>query len=159
FLRQAVIARGESLGSLFRKLGEQDRDLVDFVRLDTTARKLLRLQTGVTVRAEVDGRNQIQALSYPLSDSGAEQPMRLEIERTDAGWNARFAPMLLDRTVVARSLTITSSLYAATDRAGIPDAITAVIPEILGSDMDFHRDVRKGDKLRVVYEMFSDPET
>src|SRR5690606_30111697 len=55
--------------------------------------------------------------------------------------------------------TITSSLYAATDRAGIPDAITAVIPEILGSDMDFHRDVRKGDKLRVVYEMFSDPET
>ena len=26
FLRQAVIARGESLGSLFRKLGEQDRE-------------------------------------------------------------------------------------------------------------------------------------
>jgi murein DD-endopeptidase MepM/ murein hydrolase activator NlpD len=159
FLRQAVIARGESLGSLFRKLGEQDRDLVDFVRLDPKARKLLRLQTGVTVRAEVDGRNQIQALSYPLSEPGAEQPMRLEIERTDDGWNARIAPMILDRTVVARTATITSSLYAATDRAGIPDAITARIPEILGSEIDFHRDVRKGDKLRIVYEMFADPET
>ena len=25
--------------------------------------------------------------------------------------------------------------------------------------MDFHRDVRKGDKLRVVYENFTDPHT
>ena len=161
FLRQAVISRGESLGSLFRKLGDQDRDLVDFVRLDSTARKLLRLKAGTTVRAEVDSQNQIQSISYPL-DAGTDPEqasMRLELQRGNGKWGARIVPMIMDRTVVTRTATVNSSLYAATDQAGIPDTITARIPEIFASDMDFHRDVRKGDKLRVVYEMFNDPET
>lgn len=161
FLRQAIISRGESLGSLLRKLGEQDRELIDFVRMDPTARKLLRLQAGTAVRAEVDGQNRIQSLSYPLN-SGAEvdQPaMRLELVRNNEGWQAQVVPMLMDRTLVTRIATINSSLYAAADQADIPDSISTKIPEIFGSDMDFHRDVRKGDKLRVVYELFSNPET
>ena len=161
FLRQAVISRGESLGSLFRKLGDQDRNLVDFVRMDPTARKLLRLQPGTTVRAEVDSHNQIQSISYPLNDGAdtEQPPMRLHLTRGQGQWQARIVPMVMDRTLVTRTATITTSLYGATDDAGIPDTVTARIPEIFASDMDFHRDVRKGDKLRVVYEMFTDPET
>jgi murein DD-endopeptidase MepM/ murein hydrolase activator NlpD len=160
FLRQTVISRGETLGSLFRKLGEQDRELMDFVRTDTTARKLLRLQAGATVRAEVDHQNRITSLSYPLgSTDSSEQPMRLELQHEDGQWQATIVPMVLDRTLVTRTATIASSLFAASDQAGIPDAITAQIPEIFAADLDFHRDVRKGDKLRVVYESFTDPET
>jgi murein DD-endopeptidase MepM/ murein hydrolase activator NlpD len=159
FLRQTVISRGETLGSLFRKLGEQDRELLDFVRTDTTARKLLRLQAGTTVRAEVDHQNQITSLSYPMgSKDSAEQPMRLELQREAGQWQATIVPMVLDRALVTRTATITSSLFAATDQAEIPDAITAQIPEIFAAELDFHRDVRQGDKLRVVYESFTDPE-
>jgi murein DD-endopeptidase MepM/ murein hydrolase activator NlpD len=161
FLRQTTISRGETLGSLFRKLGEQDRELTDFVRTDTTARKLLRLQPGTTVRAEVDQQNRIRALSYPLNlgSESAQQPMRLQLQRDQGQWQATIEPMVMDRTLVTRTATITTSLFAATDQAGIPDNITAQIPEIFASDMDFHRDVRKGDKLRVVYESFTDPQT
>ena len=161
FLRQAVISRGETLGSLFRKLGEQNRDLMDFVRTDTTARKLLRLHPGTTVRAKVDGQNQIQSLSYPLEGEkdSAQQALRLELELAEGEWQARTAPMVRDRVIVTRTVTISTSLFAATDSAGIPDSITARIPEIFAADMDFHRDVRKGDKLRVVFEEFRDPET
>jgi murein DD-endopeptidase MepM/ murein hydrolase activator NlpD len=161
FLRQTVISRGETLGTLFRKLGEQDRELVDFVRTDTTARKLLRLQAGTTVRAEVDNQNRIQSLSYPLHSGvdSSTQPMRLELQRGDESWQARIVPMVMDRTLVTRTATISSSLFAASDQAGIPEAIAAQIPDIFAADMDFHRDVRKGDKLRVVYESFMDPQT
>lgn len=161
FLRQAVISRGESLGSLLRKLGDQDRELIDFVRMDPAARKLLRLQNGSVVRAEVDGDNQIQSLSYPLSGAtdGSEASMRLELQRNDGDWTANIVPMVLDRTVVTRSAVIKTSLFAAADTSGIPDAISARIPDIFASEMDFHRDVRQGDKLRVVYEVFQDPET
>jgi murein DD-endopeptidase MepM/ murein hydrolase activator NlpD len=161
FLRQAVISRGESLGSLFRKLGDQDRHLVDFVRTDPTARQLLRLQAGTTVRAEVDNQNQIQSLSYPLDGAVvANQPLtRLELSRSTGRWEAKVVPMLMDRALVTRTATVTSSLFAAADRAGIPDEITARIPEIFESDMDFHRGVREGDKLRVVYETYTDPQT
>jgi murein DD-endopeptidase MepM/ murein hydrolase activator NlpD len=65
----------------------------------------------------------------------------------------------MDRTLVTRTATISTSLFAASDQAGIPDTIVAQIPDIFAADMDFHRDVRKGDKLRVVYESFTDPQT
>jgi murein DD-endopeptidase MepM/ murein hydrolase activator NlpD len=161
YLRQTVISRGESLGSLFRKLGDQDRELLDFVRSDATARKLLRLQPGTTVRAEVNSQNQIQTLSYPLHDSGDKDqpPVRLELTRGSGQWRASLEPLVMDRTLVTRTATVTSSLFAAADQAGIPDAVTARIPEIFGSEMDFHRDVREGDQLRVVYESFTDPLT
>lgn len=161
FLRQTVISRGESLGSLFRKLGDQDRHLIDFVRTDSTARKLLRLQAGTTVRAEVDNQNQIQSLSYPLESAvdANQSPMRLELSRNAGRWEAQVVPMVMDRALVTRTAMVTSSLFAATDRAGIPDEITARIPEIFASDIDFHRDVRQGDRLRVVYETFNDPQT
>ena len=161
FLRQTVISRGESLGSLLRKLGDQDRDLADFVRTDLTARKLLRLQPGTIVRAEVNSQNEIRSLSYPLhaGHEADQPPLRLELKREGDQWKASLVPLVMDRTLVTRTATITSSLFAAADQAGIPDAITARIPEIFASDMDFHRDVRQGDKLRVVYEIFIDPQT
>jgi murein DD-endopeptidase MepM/ murein hydrolase activator NlpD len=48
---------------------------------------------------------------------------------------------------------IQASLFAATDAAGLPDAIAVQIGEIFGSEIDFHRDLRKGDRFTVVYEM------
>src|SRR5260221_14578193 len=51
-----------------------------------------------------------------------------------------------------RSGVIRSSLFAATDLAGIPDAVGMQIAEIFGGDVDFYRDLRKGDHFAVVYE-------
>lgn len=53
-----------------------------------------------------------------------------------------------------RSGVIRSSLYAATDDADIPDAIANQMAEILSADIDFHRDLRKGDYFRVMYETY-----
>ena len=48
---------------------------------------------------------------------------------------------------------IYSSLFAATDAAGLPDPAANQMAEIFGGDIDFHRDLRKGDKFAVIYEM------
>jgi murein DD-endopeptidase MepM/ murein hydrolase activator NlpD len=55
--------------------------------------------------------------------------------------------------VVYKSATIRSSLFAATDSAGIPDAIAMQIARIFATDIDFHSDLRKGDRFSVAYEM------
>src|SRR3546814_15207900 len=41
------------------------------------------------------------------------------------------------------------------DAAGIPDAITMQMTEILGSKIDFIRDLRSDDYFRIVYETYS----
>jgi murein DD-endopeptidase MepM/ murein hydrolase activator NlpD len=48
--------------------------------------------------------------------------------------------------------TIRSSLFAAVDDAGIPDAVTTQLVDIYSGDIDFHRGLRVGDRFAVVYE-------
>ena len=52
-----------------------------------------------------------------------------------------------------KSGVIKSSLFAATDGANVPDSVAIQIAEIFASDIDFHRDLRKEDRFKVVYEL------
>src|SRR3989454_10445630 len=52
-----------------------------------------------------------------------------------------------------KSSVIRSSLFAAADAAGIPDNVAMQLGEVFGGDIDFHRDLRKGDRFTVVYEV------
>ena len=45
-----------------------------------------------------------------------------------------------------------SSLFAATDDADIPDAVASQMAEVFATEIDFHRELRKGDTFSVVYE-------
>ena len=48
--------------------------------------------------------------------------------------------------------TIRSSLFAATDEARIPDNVATQLADVFATDLDFHRELRKGDTFSVVYE-------
>jgi len=53
--------------------------------------------------------------------------------------------------VVMRSGRILSSLYGATDSAGIPDSIANQMAETLSTSLDFRDDLRRGDTFSVIY--------
>ena len=56
-----------------------------------------------------------------------------------------------DDRIVMRSGKIQSSLYAASDAAGVPDSVTDKIAELFSTDIDFRQDLRKGDTFSVIY--------
>jgi murein DD-endopeptidase MepM/ murein hydrolase activator NlpD len=58
----------------------------------------------------------------------------------------------LEAQVRMGSGAIRSTLFAATDDAGIPDAIASQLAEVFSTDIDFHRELRKGATFSVVYE-------
>src|SRR5690606_89328 len=47
-----------------------------------------------------------------------------------------------------------SSLFGAADQAQVPDAITLEMVDILSSRLDFLKDLRKGDRIRIVYDAY-----
>src|SRR5205085_10309780 len=53
-----------------------------------------------------------------------------------------------------KASVIRSSLFAATDAVGIPDSIAMQLADVFGGDIDFLRDLRKGDRFTVVYELY-----
>ncbi len=48
---------------------------------------------------------------------------------------------------------IRSSLFAAADAAGLPDAVTLQLADVFAADIDFFKDLQRGDRFAVVYEM------
>ncbi|MDO4230712.1 MAG: peptidoglycan DD-metalloendopeptidase family protein [Lautropia sp.] len=167
FHREVTVGRGESVVSLLRKLGQEDDSLIDFLRRNPTTRKLLTPAPGSAISAVLDQRNQIQSLSYPLpasagtngTSNGKARAQRLEITQRNGRWQADIREQALERRLVSRSAEVSTTLFSAADDAGIPAAITARIDEIFGAELDFHRDVKKGDRIRLVYEMFVNPNT
>jgi len=76
----------------------------------------------------------------------------LQITATKNGFEAEELLQPLETHIEVAVGTIRSSLFAATDIAGIPDGITSQMAEVLSSRVDFMRGLRTGDQFRVVYE-------
>jgi len=155
FVQTERIRRGETLASLLERLGAADADFLQFASSDKTARKLLQLYAGRSVTAEIDGLGRVMSLQYRYGNlviDGQENATRLTIKREGEGFVAVDEPVPLDRHTAMAAVTINSSLFAATDAAGIPDRVASMVADILDGEVDFRRDLRRGAELRVLYE-------
>lgn len=144
YLREERFQRGDTLAGLLVRLGVTTEEAGRMAKLPS----LRGLRTGFTVSAEVNGAGELQRLNYV---SGGDT--LITIARDGNGWQVAKEPASFEERVVMKAGTIRSSLFAAADGVGLPDGVTIQLAEIFGGDIDFHRDLRKGDRFSVVYEM------
>jgi murein DD-endopeptidase MepM/ murein hydrolase activator NlpD len=154
--RSTQTRSNDTVDSLLRRLGVVDADAAAFMRSDPAARSVLEGRSGkqVQARAAADGALSELVARHAAADDAQGQPRftRLSVSRAEGRFTSRIelAP-LVGQTRLA-SGTIRSSLFAATDESGVPDAVAVQIAEIFSTDIDFHRELRKGDTFSVVYE-------
>ena len=82
-----------------------------------------------------------------------EEYLHVTRQESGAGFTADKKPVAASAQTVRKSGVIRSSLYGATDAANIPDAVATQLARIFSTDIDFHIDLRKGDRFSVVYEI------
>ena len=154
YWREARIQRGDTIASLLNRLQVEDEAAVNFIRSAKHAKTLYQLVPGRSVRAQTSEDGELIALRYIASDSTL-----LSVDRDGTGFKATEQAAPLDTRVAMKSGEIRSSLFGATDAAGVPDAIATQMAEAFSSDIDFHLDIRKGDRFAVLYEtLFSQGE-
>jgi len=143
----------DSAESLLKRLGIADPAAAAFLRRDAHANRHLLGRTGRSLTAEVSDRNTLVRLTARWSPTDDGRFTRLVIEQTGSGFASRLETLPLTASTRIASGTIESSLFAATDEALVPDAVAIQIAEIFSGDIDFHRELRKGDRFSVVYEV------
>lgn len=156
-LVRSDVTRGtETVQGLFGRLGIVDAEAQSFVRSDATARRLLTGRGGKMVQARTDASGALLELvaRYPseVADQARTHFMRLTISRFEERWLSRLETVPYTAQARLASGTITSSLFAATDAAGVPDSVAMQLADIFSVDIDFHRELRRGDTFSVVYE-------
>ena len=150
YWREERIQRGDTLPDLLARLGAEEPAALQFLRAARPARLLNQLAPGRAVRAHVTADGRLLALRYQVDGKA------LNVWREGDAFSAAEEPLELERRVLMKSGEIRSSLFAATDAAGLSDAVAIQIADIFSTDIDFHRDLRRGDQFSVVYEMFYD---
>ncbi len=148
FVREERVQRGDTVASLLARLQIADPQVQQVLRNNKQAKALYQLIPGKTVSAFTDADGKLTHLRYL---NGARL---LTLERTDTGYAIREELVELERRVMMKSAEIRSSLFGATDAAGLSDAVATQLAEIFSTDIDFHKDLRKGDRFSVVYEVF-----
>ncbi|MEO8805884.1 MAG: M23 family metallopeptidase [Burkholderiaceae bacterium] len=154
--RTDLTRSSDTADSLLKRLNVSDASAAAFLRSDPTARKLLEGRAGKMVRVQTDEAGALTELvaryAATNGDAAATQFQRLRVMRIAGKLLATVETGRLEAQVRMGSGTIRSSLFAATDDARIPDPVATQLAEVFSTDIDFHRELRKGDTFSVVFE-------
>ncbi len=148
FWRSEQVKRGDSVTDLLRRLSIEDRAAENYLRSAPAAESFRKLGAGRTVQAETDAQGGLLALLY-LADTGSQ----VLIERTGNTFAARALPARLEQRLFVRTGEIRTTLFAATDEAHLPEPAANQLADIFASDIDFHHELKPGDRFSVIYEM------
>lgn len=151
--RSDVSRASDTADTLLRRLGLDDPGAAEFLRRDALAHRHLLGRTGRQLSAEASDHNALLQLTARWSPDDDGSFKRLVIEKSGTTFKSRIETASLTASIRIASATIDSSLFASADDANIPDAVAIQIAEIFSGDIDFHRELRKGDRYSVVYEV------
>ncbi len=148
FWRNERVQRGDTVAELLHRLNVEDSAATNYLLKNKDAEPLRKLSVGKEVQSEIAADGSLLALRF-LSNNGNQ----IVIAKSGNSYKTSTLPVQLEQRMVVRTGEIKSTLYAATDAAGLAEPVANQLAEIFGGDIDFHRDLRKGDKFSVVYEM------
>ena len=144
YVQEEQFQRGDTLAGFLGRLGLDDSAIARLAR----APALRALRPGSTVRADTLADGTPKSISFL---TGRDTLVRIVPQ--GEGFRALEEQAAFDTRVTMKASVIRSSLFAATDAVGIPDSVAMQLAEVFGGDVDFHRDLRKGDRFTVVYEL------
>ena len=145
YFREELYQRGDTLPVFLERLGIDASHTARLAKL----RVLQQLRPGTHVSAEVSGDGEPVLLTFL---SGRDTLVKIGAE-ANGHFRVTDDRAQLYTRVAMKSGVVQSSLFAAADDAGIPDSIAMQLGDVFGGDIDFHRDLRKGDHFAVVYEL------
>ena len=150
FIREDRVQRGDTAIELLQRLGIDDPAAIQFLKADSSSQAFFRqLSPGKNLTAWTGPQGALHRLIFPLNGGKDEA---LVVERQGERFTSSKQPLQFETRVEMKTAEITYSLFGASDAAGIPDSVAVQLADIFGGDIDFHRDLRKGDRFSVVYE-------
>lgn len=149
FWREERFDRGDTISDLLARLGVNEEEARAFLLRVKPGRSLRLLRPGATVQARTSEDGALLALRYITG-----KDRLIGFDKQGVEFKAVEQQLSLSPQQRMKSGEIRSSLFAATDAAGIADNVAIQLADIFAGDIDFHRDLRRGDKFTVIYEMF-----
>jgi murein DD-endopeptidase MepM/ murein hydrolase activator NlpD len=147
--RTVIVKSGDTLSAIFKRLSLSAGTLHRIVNSSKQAKQLTRIKPGQKLIITFDDSNGFQSLRYDL-----DRVDTLIINKeTD---NAKFVTLIESKEIDVKqqfaTATISNSLFASGNKAGLSSAMIMKLAQLFGWDIDFALDIRKGDSFAVLFE-------
>ncbi len=147
---------GDTMAALFGRLDILDAGALELAARDPQIKRVLDGRAGKRVRARTDERGRLLELMARLPTRDGAQAAthfsRLTMRAGPEGFQTLVEAVPFGKGTRLASGVIRSTLFAATDAIDLPDSVATQIVDVFSSEIDFHRELRRGDSFRVVYE-------
>lgn len=137
---------GDSLSSLFSRMGLSPQTLHLIMDKNPHAKTLTQIKPNQTIKFLIEGTS-LKQLILPISDTKS-----LTITEKDSQFETKVETLKTFVKPEVVHATVEHSLYLAAKEAHIPYSLIRQMTEILSWQMNFSRDVRKGDSFTIRYE-------
>ena len=143
-----TIKRGESLGSILQKYNFSAN--LPFKIVNTEKGELFKnIRAGKQLEFILNkDTNQLEEIHYPYSK------LSQLVANVTSDVTVALEDIEYDIVSENASGTINHSLFGAASEAGISENMILELAEIFGWDIDFVKDIRKGDSFKLIYEKY-----
>lgn len=146
--KEETIRSGDSLATIFNRVGASNNDLYRFINSNEAAQQLKRIFPGQVLQFGFDNQNQLKEITYIRSK--LDQMHFKQI--ADKGYAVEHIINEPEIKIAYRSADIDGSLFLAGQKAGIPQSLIMQLADVFSGVIDFVYDPRKGDSFDLLYE-------
>ena len=149
-----LIKNNDSVEKILKKLDINSND-IKIISNKLKKEKLTNIYAGrklsVVVKKLDDNSNALINLLYPISNT-----ISVEIRKSQNDFIVKKNILKLYKKEVVIKSEIKKNLYSSAVSSGIEANIIVEFARIFGFEVDFQRDIRKGDWFEILYERFED---
>ena len=149
-----IIKNNDTVEKILKRFKIRNEDIRN-ISLKLKARKLTNIYSGrklsLVLKKLEDGSNTIVNFVYPINNTTS-----VEIRKYQNDFLLKENILQLYRKEVVVKNVIKNNLYSSAVESGIEPNIIIEFARIFGFEVDFQRDIRKGDWFEILYEKFED---
>ncbi len=149
-----VIKKNDSIEKILKSFDIKDDDIKD-ISTKLKRKKLSNIYTGrelsMILKKKLDEKSTVINLVFPINNTSS-----VEVRKSNNEFLIKENILQLNKREVVVKATITNNLYSSAINKNIEPNIIIEFARIFGFEVDFQRDIRKGDWFEIFYEKFED---
>ena len=151
------VSKGETFNKILNNYKIPKSEIQKIIKILSKGNKLNNLKTNQIIIFTIDQseNNKITNLLFPVS-----RTKRIQLTRDSISENFKKKEIItnLNKKIIFQEGKILKSLYKTAIDLGIQANVIIEFARIYGFQVDFQRDIRKGDNFQIMYEVFEDDE-
>ena len=149
-----IIKNNDTVEKILDKYSIQSKD-INLISTELKRKKLSNIYSGkklsLIYKKQKNGQNTVVNLVYPLTNTSS-----IEIRKNQGNFTIKENILRLYKKEVVVKNIIKNNLYSSAVESGVEPNIIVEFARIFGFEVDFQRDIRKGDWFEILYEKFED---